>query len=67
MTTPPGNAKLSPLELLARQNAAIEELTATVELLQQQVEALQQQVEVLQRRVDAIEGVPLPGEPPEPG
>ena len=60
MTTQPGNAKLSPLELLARQNAAIEALTATVELLQQQVEALQ-------RRVDAIEGVPLPQEPPEPG
>jgi uncharacterized coiled-coil protein SlyX len=60
MTTPPGNAKLSPLELLARQNAVIEALTATVELLQQQVEALQ-------RRVDAIESVPLPGEPPEPG
>jgi vacuolar-type H+-ATPase subunit D/Vma8 len=60
MTTQPGNAKLSPLELLARQNAAIDALTATIELLQQQVEALQ-------RRVDAIEGVPLPQEPPEPG
>jgi hypothetical protein len=60
MTTQPGNAKLSPLDLLARQNEAIEALTATVELLQQQVEALQ-------RRVDAIEGVLLPEEPPEPG
>jgi hypothetical protein len=60
MTTQPGNAKLSPLELLARQNAAIDALTATVELLQQQVEALE-------RRVDAIDGVPLPPEPPEPG
>ena len=60
MTTQPGNAKPSPLELLARQNAAIETLTATVELLQQQVEALQ-------RRVDAMDGVPLPDEPPEPG
>jgi uncharacterized coiled-coil protein SlyX len=60
MTSQPGDARLSPLELLARQNAAIEALTATVELLQRQVEALQ-------RRVDAIEGVPLPGEPPESG
>jgi hypothetical protein len=60
MTTGPGNANLSPLDLLARQNEAIEALTATVELLQQQVEALQ-------RRVDAIEGVDLPEEPPEPG
>jgi len=60
MTIQPGTANLSPLELLARQNAAIETLTATVELLQQQVEALQ-------RRVDAIAGVPLPDEPPRPG
>lgn len=60
MTGQPGNAKLSPLELLVRQNEAIEALTSTIELLQQQVEALQ-------RRMDAIEGVSLPGEPPEPG
>ena len=60
MTSHPGNAKLSPLELLARQNAAIEALTATVELLQQQVETIQ-------RRVNALDGVPLPQQPPEPG
>jgi uncharacterized coiled-coil protein SlyX len=58
--TQPGNARLSPLELLARQNDAIDALTTTVELLQRQVEALQ-------RRLDAIEGIPLPKEPPEPG
>jgi polyhydroxyalkanoate synthesis regulator phasin len=60
VTSQPDNVMLSPLELLARQNEAIEALTATIELLQQQVEALQ-------RRMDAIEGVPLPGESPEPG
>jgi len=55
------DARLSPLDLLARQNQAIEALTATVELLQQQVESLR-------GRVEALEGVPLPGqEPPEPG
>jgi hypothetical protein len=55
------DARLSPLDLLARQNKAIEALMATVELLQQQVESLRGRVEVL-------EGVPLPGqEPPEPG
>jgi uncharacterized coiled-coil protein SlyX len=55
------DARLSPLDLLARQNKAIEALTATVELLQQQVESLR-------GRVAALEGAPLPRqEPPEPG
>jgi hypothetical protein len=55
------DARLSPLDLLARQNKAIEALTATVELLQQQVDFRRGRVEVL-------EGAPLPGqEPPEPG
>jgi hypothetical protein len=55
------DATLSPLDLLARQNKAIEALTATVELLQQQVESLR-------GRVEALEGAPLPGqEPPESG
>jgi hypothetical protein len=54
-------ARLGPLDLLARQNQAIEALIATVELLQQQVESLR-------GRVEALEGVPLPGqEPPDPG
>jgi hypothetical protein len=47
------------LDLLARQNGAIEQLTRTAELLQQQVDALR-------RRVAALEGVPWPNqEPPE--
>jgi hypothetical protein len=40
----------------ARQNAAIDT-----------VGRLQQQAEILRRRIDAIEGIPLPGDPPEPG
>jgi vacuolar-type H+-ATPase subunit D/Vma8 len=60
MTEPPAEAALTPLDLLARQNTAIEELTRTCELLQQQVEALR-------RRVEALEGVPWPThEPPDP-
>jgi hypothetical protein len=55
------DATLTPLDLLARQNQAIEALTATIELLQQQVESLR-------GRVEALEGAPLPRqEPPEPG
>jgi hypothetical protein len=55
------DASLSPLDLLARQNKAIEALTATVELLQQQVESLR-------GRVEALEGAPLARqEPPESG
>jgi uncharacterized coiled-coil protein SlyX len=61
MNQPAQDARLSPLDLLARQNQAIEALSATVELLQQQVE-------FLRGRVEALEGVPLPAqEPPEPG
>jgi uncharacterized coiled-coil protein SlyX len=54
MTSQPDNARLTPLELLARQNEAIEALTAAVE-------QLQLEVEFLRRRVDALGGVPLPG------
>lgn len=60
MTSQPDNARLTPLELLARQNEAVTALTATVELLQHELKSLRTRVEVL-------EGVPLPGqEPPEP-
>jgi hypothetical protein len=59
MTEPAADANLSPLELLARQNAALEDLRRTVELQQIQLEALR-------RRVQALEGVPWPDqEPPE--
>jgi uncharacterized coiled-coil protein SlyX len=57
MTDPLADADLTPLDLLARQNAAIEELTRTVELQQQQLEALH-------RRVEALEGVPWPSQEP---
>lgn len=49
---------LTPLDLLARQQEAIEQLTATVELLQREMEAMW-------RRIQDLEGVPLPDhEPP---
>jgi hypothetical protein len=54
------DADLTPLDLLARQNEAIEQLMTTVELLQLQVEELR-------RRVQAIEDVPWPEDEPDPG
>ncbi len=61
MTHPATDPGLTPLDLLARQQDAVEQLTLTVELLQGQVENLR-------RRIQALEGVPLPDqEPPEPG
>jgi BMFP domain-containing protein YqiC len=54
MTDPLADADLTPLDLLARQNAAIESLTRTVELQQQQ------QLEALRDRIEALEGVPWP-------
>lgn len=60
MNQPQPKAALSPLELLARQNETIEQLTRAVELLQAELHALR-------TRVEALEGVPLPDrEPPEP-
>ena len=48
----------TPLELLARQQETIEQLTATVERHQRQIEALW-------RRIQDLEGVPVPDhEPP---
>lgn len=60
MTDHASDADLTPLDLLARQNEAIEQLMTTVELLQLQVEELR-------RRVQAIEGVPWPEVEPDPG
>jgi hypothetical protein len=60
MTDPVSEADLTPLDILARQNQAIEQLMTTMELLQLQVEALR-------RRVQAIEGVPCPEREPDPG
>ena len=61
MNQPQPKAALTPLELLARQNEAIEQLTHAVELLEGELRALRS-------RVEALEGVPLPDEePPEPG
>jgi FtsZ-binding cell division protein ZapB len=59
MTDPVSEPDLTPLEILARQNDAIEELLTTVELLQAQVEELR-------RRVQALEGVPWPEQEPDP-
>jgi hypothetical protein len=60
MTSPVSEPDLTPLEILARQNEAIEQLLTTVELLQFQVEELR-------RRVQALEGVPWPEHEPDPG
>jgi len=60
MTDPVSEADLTPLDILARQNQAIEQLMTTMELLQLQVEALR-------RRVQALEGVPGPEREPDPG
>jgi hypothetical protein len=57
MTTPAAE-NLTPMDILARQNEAIEGLLRTVELQQEQLE-------VLRRRVGELEGVPWPDhEPP---
>jgi hypothetical protein len=59
MTDPLAHPDLTPPDLLARQNAVIEDLTRTVELQKQQLEALR-------RRFAALEGVPWPSqEPPD--
>jgi len=60
MTHPVSEADLTPLDILARQNQAIEQLMTTMELLQLQVEALR-------RRVQVLEGVPWPEREPDPG
>jgi FtsZ-binding cell division protein ZapB len=60
MIDPVSGPDLTPLDLLARQNEAIEQLVSTVELLQLQVEELR-------RRVQTLEGVPWPEQEPEPG
>lgn len=57
MTEQDAEAKLSPMDILARQNIVIEDLLRTVELHQQQIEALR-------RRVQALEGVPWPDQEP---
>ena len=60
MTQPAEDAQLTPLDLLARQNEAIEKLTRTVELMQQELQEHR-------RRLAVLEGVPWPDqEPPEP-
>jgi hypothetical protein len=59
MTEHSADATLTPLELLARQNEAIEQLAHTAQLQQRQINELR-------RRVQALEGVPWPGqEPPD--
>lgn len=61
MTEPDAEPKLSPMDILAKQNIVIEDLLRTAELHQQQIEALR-------RRVQALEGVPWPDqEPPGDG
>ncbi|MBO0802844.1 MAG: hypothetical protein J2P25_07185 [Nocardiopsaceae bacterium] len=58
MTQPP-DAGLTPMDILARQGEAIEQLTTAVELMQGELRALR-------RRVQELEGVPWPDEPPDP-
>jgi hypothetical protein len=59
MTDPLAYPDSTPPDLLARQNAVIEDLTRTVELQKQQLEALR-------RRFAALEGVPWASqEPPD--
>jgi uncharacterized coiled-coil protein SlyX len=59
MSTSAIDPDLTPLDLLARQQQTIDNLTETVELLQDQVENLR-------RRVQELEGAPQSeGEPPE--
>ena len=59
MTDSLADADLAGLDLLARQNATIEDLTHTVELQKQQLDALR-------RRFAALEGVPWASqEPPD--
>jgi hypothetical protein len=60
VTDPVNPEDLTPLDILARQNEVIEQLTAAVELLQLQVEELR-------RRIQAVEGVPWPEHEPDPG
>lgn len=58
MTESAADTTLTPLDLLAKQNQAIEALTRGMEFLQIEVEALR-------RRVQALEGGPWPdAEPP---
>lgn len=60
MTQPAADGQLTPLDLLARQNEAIEQLTRTVELMQRELQDHR-------RRLAALEGIPWPDqEPSEP-
>jgi hypothetical protein len=59
MPNPSADPGLTPLDLLTRQQEAIEQLIVTVGLHQRQIEALR-------RRIQNLEGVPFPDtEPPE--
>jgi hypothetical protein len=58
MPSLPAEPALTPLDLLARQQEAIEQLAATVGSQQRQIEALW-------RRIQDLEGIPFPQtEPP---
>jgi hypothetical protein len=60
MNHPVTDPDLTPLDMLARQQETIDNLTQSLELLQDQYEKLR-------RRVQALEGIPDPeAEPPEP-
>ena len=59
MSNPPAEPAMTPLDLLARQQEAIEQLAATVGSHQRQIEALW-------RRIQDLEGIPFPDtEPPD--
>jgi hypothetical protein len=57
VTEPETDAKLSPMDVLARQSIVIDDLLRTVELHQEAIETLR-------RRVQALEGVPWPDQEP---
>lgn len=57
--TEPAPEPLTPMQILVQQGKAIEQLTTALELQQGEIQALR-------RRVEALEGVPLPEEPPDP-
>lgn len=57
--TQPVDPAVTPMQILAQQARAIEQLTTAVELMQGEIQALR-------RRLEAVEGVPWPEEPPDP-
>jgi len=65
--TQPADAGLTPMDILARQRETIARQGAAIEQLTTAVELMQGELRALRRRVQELEGVPWPGqEPPDP-